>query len=65
MRPRALILPIAAHDYTSAIARKAHRSKERLDIPDAGHFDLVTNGTQAWRIVLGRILGALGLSSPD
>jgi hypothetical protein len=37
-------------------------SVERIDIPDAGHFDLVTPGTRAWDKVMARIAAALDAS---
>jgi hypothetical protein len=33
---------------------------ELVDIPGAGHFDLVTPGTRAWEEVRARIAAALG-----
>jgi acetyl esterase/lipase len=60
-----LVPPYIAHDYTAALARKANISIDRVDIPDAGHFDLVTTGTTAWNIVRGHILDALGISHTD
>lgn len=54
-----LVPPYAAHDYVRAMRRKQAASTERVDIPDAGHFDLVTPGTRAWTEVRGRIETAL------
>jgi acetyl esterase/lipase len=56
-----LVPPYVANDYAVALAKKAGKSIERVDIPDAGHFDLVTTGTPAWTIVRARILDALGM----
>jgi len=50
-----LIPPYVAHDYVRAMQRKHGVSIERVDIPDAGHFDLVMPGTQAWNLILERI----------
>jgi acetyl esterase/lipase len=55
-----LVPPYAAHDYARAMRRKQATATERVDIPGAGHFDLVTPGTDAWSEVRGRIKSALG-----
>lgn len=55
-----LVPPYAAHDYARAMQRKQATATERVDIPGAGHFDLVTPGTAAWAEVRGRIQSALG-----
>jgi len=55
-----LVPPYAAHDYARAMLRKQATATERVDIPGAGHFDLVTPGTDAWAEVRGRIQSALG-----
>ena len=54
-----LVPPYVADDYVRAMRRKQATSMERLDIPGAGHFDLVTPGTRAWTEVRGRIETAL------
>jgi acetyl esterase/lipase len=54
-----LVPPYAAHDYARAMRRKQATSTERIDIPGAGHFDLVTPGTRAWAEVRSRIEAAL------
>src|SRR5262245_33026873 len=55
-----LIPPYLAHDYARALRRKGAPPVELVDIPDAGHFDLVTPGTRAWQEVGTRIAAALG-----
>jgi acetyl esterase/lipase len=55
-----LVPPYAAHDYAKAMRRKQAASPELVDIPGAGHFDLVTPGTSAWEEVRARIAAALG-----
>jgi acetyl esterase/lipase len=60
-----LVPPYVAHDYAVAQEEKNGISIERVDIPDAGHFDLVTTETPAWHIVRSRILDALGISNSD
>jgi hypothetical protein len=50
-----------AHDYARAMQRKHGASIEIIEIPGAGHFDLVTPGTRAWKDVKSRILAALAL----
>ena len=54
-----LVPPYAAHDYARAMRRKQAASPELVDIPGAGHFDLVTPGTSAWEEVRARIAAAL------
>lgn len=54
-----LVPPYIAHDYARAMQRKQATATERVDIPGAGHFDLVTPGTDAWAEVKGRIESAL------
>jgi hypothetical protein len=44
----------------SEVAKRAHsKAVTLLDIPGAGHFDLVTPGTAAWREVEARIVELL------
>lgn len=52
-----LVPPYVARDYVQAV----HRGDaiERVDIPGAGHFDLVMSGTVAWAEVKRRIVDAL------
>jgi pimeloyl-ACP methyl ester carboxylesterase len=54
-----LVPPYVAHDY--ARARQGRAGSVRLvDIPGAGHFDLVTPSAPAWAEVLRLIQTALG-----
>lgn len=53
-----LVPPYVAYDY--ARARQHATPIELVDIPGAGHFDLVTPGTRAWEEVSARITAALG-----
>jgi acetyl esterase/lipase len=56
-----LVPPYVAHDFARAMQDRHGRTVARIDIAEAGHFDLVTPGTQAWDLVLERIEAALGL----
>lgn len=58
-----LVPPYVAHDYARAMRAKGKPSIELLNVPEAGHFDLVTPGTNAWDEVSRRIEAAL--SSPS
>lgn len=60
-----LVPPAVAYDYSCAMAKKSDRSIRHVDIPDAGHFDLVTTGTPAWTIIRGHIMQALGTARPE
>jgi hypothetical protein len=55
-----LVPPYVAHDYARAMRRKQGPIIQLVDIPGAGHFDLVTPGTTAWDEVMFRIADALG-----
>jgi fermentation-respiration switch protein FrsA (DUF1100 family) len=55
-----LVPPYVAYDYARAVQRKHATPIELVDIPGAGHFDLVTPGTRAWEEVSARITAALG-----
>ena len=55
-----LVPPYVAYDYARAMQRKHPTPIELVDIPGAGHFDLVTPGTRAWEEVRARIAAALG-----
>ena len=55
-----LVPPYVAYDYARAMQRKHATPIELVDIPGAGHFDLVTPGTPAWEEVRARIAAALG-----
>jgi fermentation-respiration switch protein FrsA (DUF1100 family) len=50
--------PYVAYDYARAVQHAT--PIELVDIPGAGHFDLVTPGTRAWEEVSARITAALG-----
>ncbi len=54
-----LVPPYVAYDYTRAMRRKQGPTIEVVDIPGAGHFDLVTPGTAAWEEVKFHIAAAL------
>jgi hypothetical protein len=53
-----LVPPYVAHDYARAMRQK-RSDIEVIDIPDAGHFDLVTPGTTAWDQISTRIASAV------
>jgi acetyl esterase/lipase len=53
--------PYAAHDYARAMRKKRDAPVELVDIPEAGHFDLVTPGTPAWADISARIAAAVGV----
>jgi acetyl esterase/lipase len=55
-----LVPPYVADDYARAMRQKHATPVELVDIPGAGHFDLVTPGTGAWEEVMARIVAALG-----
>jgi hypothetical protein len=50
-----------AHDYVRAMREKGEAQVELVDVPHAGHFDLVTLGTPAWAEVNRRIEAELGI----
>jgi acetyl esterase/lipase len=54
--------PYVAYTYAREMRDKRKAPVELVDIPQAGHFDLVTLGTPAWAEVNRRIETALGLS---
>jgi hypothetical protein len=55
-----LVPPYVAYDYARAMRARGGAPPELLDIPAAGHFDLVTPGAPAWAEVSSRIEAALG-----
>jgi acetyl esterase/lipase len=55
-----LVPPYAAYDYQRAVERRGAAPVERVEIPGAGHFDLVTPGTRAWDDVVSRIAASVG-----
>jgi acetyl esterase/lipase len=54
-----LVAPWVAHEYAQDMRGKRQRPIELVDIPDAGHFDLVTPGTPAWKEISKRIVQTL------
>lgn len=56
-----LVPPYVAYDYARAMRDKREAPVELVDVPQAGHFDLVTLGTPAWAEVNRRIEAALGV----
>jgi pimeloyl-ACP methyl ester carboxylesterase len=57
-----LVPPYVAFDYARAMRAKGKALVELVDIPKAGHFDLVTLGTPAWAEVNRYIEAELGLN---
>jgi acetyl esterase/lipase len=53
-----LVPPYVAHDYARAMRQK-RSNVDVIDIPDAGHFDLVTPGTTAWEQISTLIASAV------
>ena len=60
-----LVPPYVAHDYARAMRTKNGPDVELVDIPGAGHFDLVTPGTSAWQEVSARIQAAVGAGASN
>ena len=58
-----LIPPYVADDYARGMQKKHSKAVAQIVIPGAGHFDLVTPGTQAWKEVSSRIMDALNVRS--
>jgi pimeloyl-ACP methyl ester carboxylesterase len=54
-----LVPPYVADDYARLMRRTHSRAVTLIEIPGAGHFDLVTPGTPAWKEVESRIVAAL------
>jgi acetyl esterase/lipase len=54
-----LVPPAVARAYARAMERKQATSVALVDLPGAGHFDLVTPGTRAWEEVRTRIGASL------
>jgi fermentation-respiration switch protein FrsA (DUF1100 family) len=54
-----LVPPYVAHGY--AVAMRGRAAVELVDIPGAGHFDLVTTTAPAWEEIRRRIGTSLGL----
>jgi acetyl esterase/lipase len=53
-----LVPPYVADDYARLMRREQSKAVARVEIPAAGHFDLVMPGTAAWREVESRIVDA-------
>ena len=58
-----LIPPYVADDYARSMQRKHSKRITLIEVPGAGHFDLVTPGTPAWQEIESRILEALRVGS--
>ena len=58
-----LVPPYVAHDYARAQRGKPGAAVRLLDIPQAGHFDLVMPNTPAWEEVRRLVETALGRAS--
>lgn len=58
-----LVPPYVADDYARVMRRAHSKAVTLVEIPGAGHFDLVTPGTAAWKEVESRIVQALGVGS--
>jgi acetyl esterase/lipase len=58
-----LVPPYVADDYARLMRRTHSRTVTLIEIPGAGHFDLVTPGTPAWKEVESRIVEALSTGS--
>ena len=58
-----LVPPYVADDYARLMQRTSSKAIALLDIPGAGHFDLVTPGTPAWKEIEARIVSALQVGS--
>lgn len=58
-----LVPPYVADDYARVLRRTHSRAVTLIDIAAAGHFDLVTPGTPAWKEVQSLIVDALSVGS--
>jgi fermentation-respiration switch protein FrsA (DUF1100 family) len=58
-----LVPPYVAHDYARAQRGKSNAAVRLVDIPQAGHFDLVTPSAPAWEEVRRLVETALGRGS--
>jgi acetyl esterase/lipase len=54
-----LVPPYVAHDFARARLAEPGPQVQLVDLPDAGHFDLVTATTPAWSRIRGLIVDAL------
>lgn len=53
--------PWVAYDYARALRGRSGRAPQLINVPDAGHFDLVTPPAPAWQEVCRLIEASLGL----
>ncbi|CAO4178859.1 Acetyl esterase/lipase [Methylorubrum populi] len=53
--------PWVAYDYARAVQGRSGRALQLINVPDAGHFDLVTPSAPAWQEVRGLIEASLNL----
>ena len=53
--------PWVAYDYARAVRGKSESAPQLINVPDAGHFDLVTPPAPAWQDVRGLIEASLDL----
>ena len=53
--------PWVAYDYARALRGRSGRAPQLINVPDAGHFDLVTPPAPAWQEVRRLIEASLGL----
>lgn len=58
-----LVPPYVADDYARLMRRTHSKAVTLVDLPGAGHFDLVMPGTPAWKEVESRIVEALRVGS--
>ncbi|HKU17529.1 MAG TPA: alpha/beta hydrolase [Steroidobacteraceae bacterium] len=58
-----LVPPYVADDYARSMRRAHSKAVTLVEIPGAGHFDLVTPGTAAWKEVESRIVEAVRAGS--
>jgi pimeloyl-ACP methyl ester carboxylesterase len=54
-----LVPPYVADDYARLMRRTHSKAVTLVDIPGAGHFDLVMPGTSAWKEIKSRIVEAV------
>ncbi|AWN43049.1 alpha/beta hydrolase family protein [Methylobacterium durans] len=54
-----LVPPWVAYDYALALRGRSGVEPKLVDIPDAGHFDLVTPSAPAWQRILGLVTATL------
>jgi acetyl esterase/lipase len=58
-----LVPPYVADDYARLMRRTHSKAVTLVEIPGAGHFDLVMPGTPAWKEIKSRIVEALRAGS--